>query len=139
MLIGAFPLSPLLAIAALRPEPTRLWAWTRRAVVAVSLGALLASPLIAVGKAWWGRDSEDTEPRAEAALAATAFWRRTTAAPLAFVAGSFRYDNAAAFYSPERPSVFVNFDYFGNRWVTPEELSSNGLLTIWASPSGRWA
>ena len=55
---------------------------------------------------------------------------RPTAAPLAFVAGSFRYDNAAAFYSSERPSVFVNFDYFGNRWATPEALRRKGLLTI---------
>ena len=130
MLISVFPLSPLLAIALWRPEPSLLWRWTRRAAMAVSLGALLLSPLIAVGKAWYGRDSEDWEPRKEAASAATAFWRQTTAAPLAFVAGSFRYENAAAFYSPERPSVFVNFDYFGNRWVTPERLGALGLLTI---------
>ncbi len=53
-----------------------------------------------------------------------------TPAPLAFVAGSFRYDNAAVFYSPEHPSAFVNFDYFGNRWVSPEKLAAQGLLTI---------
>jgi 4-amino-4-deoxy-L-arabinose transferase-like glycosyltransferase len=130
MLMAVFPLSPLLAIAIWRPEPARLWRWTLRAAMAVSLGALLLSPVIAVAKAWYGRDSEDWEPRQEAATAATAFWRQTTAAPLAFVAGSFRYENAAAFYSAERPSVFVNFDYFGNRWVTPEKLGAQGLLTI---------
>ncbi len=53
-----------------------------------------------------------------------------TPAPLAFVAGSFRYDNAAVFYSPEHPSAFVNFDYFGNRWASPEKLAAQGLLTI---------
>jgi len=26
--------------------------------------------------------------------------------------------------------VFVNFDYFGNHWVTPEKLAAGGLLTI---------
>jgi 4-amino-4-deoxy-L-arabinose transferase-like glycosyltransferase len=130
MLIGVFPLSPLLAIAVLQPELARVRAWAIRGAAVVSLGALMLSPLIAVGKAWFGRDPEDWEPRREAALAATAFWRRATAAPLAFVAGSFRYDNATAFYSPERPSVFVNFDYFGNRWVTPEKLVARGLLTI---------
>ena len=96
----------------------------------MSLGALILSPLIAVGKAWYGRDSEDWEPRKEAALAATDFWRRATTAPLRFVAGSFRYDNAAVFYSPDRPSAFVSFDYFGNRWATPEKLRKLGLLTI---------
>ena len=130
MLIGVFPLSPLAAIFWLRPDPARLRLWALRGAASVSLGALLLSPLIAVGKAWYGRDSEDFEPRREAALAATTFWRSATAAPLAFVAGSFRYDNAAVFYSPEHPSAFVNFDYFGNRWISPEKLAAQGLLTI---------
>ena len=49
---------------------------------------------------------------------------------LGFIAGSFRYDNAAVFYSPEHPSAFVNFDYFGNRWASPETIAARGLLTI---------
>jgi 4-amino-4-deoxy-L-arabinose transferase-like glycosyltransferase len=130
MLIGVFPLSPLAAIVWLRPDPARLRLWAVRGAAIVSLGALALSPLIAIGKAWYGRDSEDFEPRREAALAATAFWRRVTPAPLAFVAGSFRYDNAAVFYSPEHPSAFVNFDYFGNRWASPEKIAARGLLTI---------
>ena len=130
MLIGVFPLSPLLAMEVLRPDPARLRLWALRGATVVSLGALALSPLVAVGKAWFGRDSEDSEPRREAALAATNVWRRATAAPLAFVAGSFRYDNAAVFYSPEHPSAFVEFDTFGNRWATPEVLAAHGLLTI---------
>ena len=131
MLIGVFPLTPLLAIVLLRPDPARLRRWSLRGAVAVSLGALALSPLIAVGKAWYGRDSEDGEPRKEAALAATRVLAATRRPRrCAFVAGSFRYDNAAAFYSPERPSAFVNFDYFGNRWATPEKLAARGLLTI---------
>ena len=130
MLIGVFPLTPLLAMAWLRSDPARLRLWAERAALVVSLGALIASPAVAVGKAWYGRDSEDWEPRKEAALAATAAWRRATSAPLAFVAGSFRYDNAAVFYSPERPSVFVRFDYYGNRWASPEKIAALGLLTI---------
>lgn len=130
MLIGVFPLSPLAAIVWLRPDPARARFWVLRGATFVSLGALALSPLIAVGKAWYGRDSEDSEPRREAALAATAFWRGVTTAPLAFVAGSFRYDNATVFYSPEHPRAFVNFDYFGNRWASPENIAAQGLLTI---------
>jgi hypothetical protein len=131
MLIGVFPLSPLLAMQFLRPsDPSRLRCWTLRGATFLSLGALLLSPLVAVGKAWYGRDSEDVEPRREAAIAASEFWASATQAPLAFVAGSFRYDNAAAFYSPEHPSVFVGFDYFGNRWASPEKIAARGLLTI---------
>ena len=130
MLIGVFPLTPLLAMELWRADPARLRLWAERAALLVSLGALIASPAIAVGKAWYGRDSEDAEPRKEAAVAATEVWRRATDAPLAYVAGSFRYDNAAAFYSPGHPSVFVRFDYFGNRWASPEKIAARGLLTI---------
>ena len=130
MMIGVFPLTPLFAMEVFRSEPARLRLWALRGAMALTLGALALSPLIAVGKAWYGRDSEDVEPRREAALAATDVWRRATPAPLAFVAGSFRYDNAAVFYSPEHPSAFVDFDYFGNRWVTPQALAARGLLTI---------
>jgi 4-amino-4-deoxy-L-arabinose transferase-like glycosyltransferase len=130
MLIGVFPLSPLLAMALWRPDPEKLRRRALWAATALSLGALALSPLIGVAKAWYGRDSEDSEPRREAALAATEVWRRATNAPLAFVAGSFRYDNAAVFYSPEHPSAFVDFDVFGNRWATPEALAARGVLTI---------
>jgi 4-amino-4-deoxy-L-arabinose transferase-like glycosyltransferase len=130
MLIGVFPLTPLAAMSYGRPDPARLRRWAMRGAVILSLGALAASPLVAIGKARYGRDSEDADLRRDAAQAATAFWRATTHAPLRFVAGSFRYDNAAAFYSPERPSVFVNFDYFGNRWASPEKIAAQGLLVI---------
>jgi 4-amino-4-deoxy-L-arabinose transferase-like glycosyltransferase len=130
MLIGVFPLSPLVAIVWLRPDPARLRLWALKGASIVSLGALALSPFVAVGKAWYGRDSEDFEPRREAAVAATAFWRSVTEAPLAFVAGSFRYDNAAVFYSPDHPSAFVDFDYFGNRWASPEKIAAQGLLSV---------
>ena len=131
MLIGVFPLSPLLAIEWLPPvDVARLRRWSLMGATGVTLGALALSPLIALGKAWYGRDPEDWEPRKEAALAATQVWRRATSTPLAFVAGTFRYDNAAVFYSPEHPRAFVNFDFFGNRWVTPQKLADGGLLTI---------
>jgi hypothetical protein len=115
---------------AFAPDPARLKRWALRAAAVVSLGALAASPLVAAGKGWYGRDSEDVEPRREAAAAAAEVWRRATEAPLGFVAGSFRYDNAAVFYGPGSPSVFVNFDYFGNRWATSERIAQRGLLTI---------
>jgi 4-amino-4-deoxy-L-arabinose transferase-like glycosyltransferase len=131
MLIGVFPLGPLLAMELLAPlDGTRLRRWALGAASIVSVGALALSPFIAVGRAWYGRTPEDSEPRREAALAATEFWESVTKAPLAFVAGSFRYDNATTFYSPQHPSVFVGFDYFGNRWATPQAIAARGLLTI---------
>ena len=130
MLIGTFSLMPLLAIEVARRDATWLRRISTRLAIGLSLGALAVSPAVAFGKAWLSRDSNDWEPRKELAEAATKFWRETTGEPLAYVGGSFRYDNAVAFYSAERPHVFVRFDYFANQWVTPRALAEKGLLSV---------
>jgi 4-amino-4-deoxy-L-arabinose transferase-like glycosyltransferase len=131
MLIGVFPLMPLLAIELAGARGlARLATSAPRLAGALCVGALIASPAVAVTKAWWSRGPEETQPREEIAVAATKFWEEKTGRPLAYVAGSFRYDNAVAFYSEQKPHVFVGFDYFGNRWVTPRALARNGLLSV---------
>ncbi len=131
MMIGVFSLAPLFAIEVAGARGlARLKRLAVRFATIVSLGALAASPLVAFGKARWSRFPEDTEPRKELAAAATRFWREATGKPLVYVAGSFRYDNAVAFYSDERPHAFANFDSFGARWVTDEKLKEFGLLSV---------
>jgi 4-amino-4-deoxy-L-arabinose transferase-like glycosyltransferase len=131
MLIGTFSLAPLLAIEIARVGDLYRLRWiSTRLAAGISLGALAASPAVALGKAWFSRDANDWEPRKELARAATRFWREKTGRPLVYAAGSFRYDNAVAFYSEDRPHVFVRFDYFANTWVTPKALAENGLLSV---------
>jgi 4-amino-4-deoxy-L-arabinose transferase-like glycosyltransferase len=130
MLIGTFSLAPLLAIESLGPRRLgRLRVAAVRLAAALSLGALIASPGVALARAWFSRDLNDVQPRKELAAAATRIWREATGRPLAYVAGTLFYDNGIAFYSSDRPHVFVDFDYFGNRWVTPQALAENGLLS----------
>ena len=48
-----------------------------------------------------------------------------------YVAGQGHgYEDAIAFYSPDRPHAFFNFEYSRNLWVTPERLAAGGLLTV---------
>jgi hypothetical protein len=72
-------------------------------------------------------------PFQEIALAATNLWHERTSLPLAYVAGTDWYENATAFYSPDRPHVFVEFDYSRNLWVTPDDIAKHGLLAICVS------
>jgi hypothetical protein len=72
-------------------------------------------------------------PYQEAAAEATRLWHARTSRPLAYVAGSAWYDNAIAFYSTDRPHVFVDLDYARNLWVTPEKLARYGLLSLCVS------
>ena len=130
MMIGIFSLAPLLAIeiagaqndALLRRVGVRLAA-------ALTTVSLALSPAIALAKAWLA-DGDGVQPRRELAAAATRLWRDKTSLPLSYVAGTFAYDNAIAFYSPDRPRSFVNFDFFRNQWITPRALVEHGLLAV---------
>jgi len=134
MMIGVFSLTPLLAIEAFGARGlARLRLIAARLVAALTLGAFAASPALAVARAWLSHDNADIEPRKELAEAATQWWREKTGRPLAYVAGTTFYENGIAFYSSDRPHVFVGFEYFRNQWVTPRALADGGLLAacVW--------
>ncbi len=131
MLIGTFSLMPLLAIeiaGSRRLAPLR--AAAARFAAALTLGALVASPAVALARVWLSNDADDVQPRKELAAAATRLWREKTGTPLAYVGGSHLYENGVAFYSLDRPHGFVHFDLFRNRWVTPQALAEKGLLSV---------
>jgi Dolichyl-phosphate-mannose-protein mannosyltransferase len=131
MTIGTFSLMPLLAIEIGGSRGLERLRWLSvRLGGGFSLVALAASPAVSLDKAWFSHNTDDTAPRKELAEAATRFWQETTDRPLAYVGGSLRYDDAVAFYSRERPHVFVRFDYFANQWVTPRALAEKGLLSV---------
>jgi len=137
MLIGTFTLMPLLAIEiAGSRHLARLRVVAAKLVAALSIGALVASPAVALANVWFSHNINDVQPRKELAAEATRLWREATGRPLAYVGGTDTYDNAVAFYSPDRPHSFVHFDFFGNRWVTPQALAEQGLLSICVAGDG---
>jgi hypothetical protein len=99
----------------------------------VTLGALALSPAIALERVYLSPSATKATPVQEVAIEATRIWHDGTSLPLAYVAGSDWYENATAFYSPDRPHVFVHFDYSRNLWVSPEALAKWGLLSVCVS------
>jgi len=131
MTVGIFPLLPLLIIElAGTGDIDRLRRIAVRLAVAVTLGALAVAPVMALMRTWWSPVAMKVAPFQEAAIAATRLWRERTGVPLAYVAGTDWYENATAFYSPDRPHVFAHFDYAANLWVTPDALARSGLLSL---------
>jgi 4-amino-4-deoxy-L-arabinose transferase-like glycosyltransferase len=131
MTIGIFSLMPLLLIELAGAEgDTRLYHLARTLAIAVTLVALVMSPAVALAKIWYRGDINYTEPRKELAREATELWRKTTSLPLRYVGGSQRYEDAVAFYSPDNPHVFIHLDYQRAPWVTPDDLSREGLLVV---------
>jgi hypothetical protein len=94
------------------------------------IGALVASPAVAIAKVWLSRAPSDIEPRRELAKAATEFWREKIGKPLVYVGGSFAYENAIVFYSQDRPHLFIGLDLKRSPWVTPQKLAQHGVLTV---------
>jgi 4-amino-4-deoxy-L-arabinose transferase-like glycosyltransferase len=134
MTIGTFPLLPLLVIevAGVR-NIDHLYRVSVRLAAVVTLGALALSPVVAYARTYLWADGANVAPYREVAIEATRIWHDRTSLPLAYVAGSYWYEDAVAFYSPDRPSAFAFFDYSRNLWVTPEALARKGLLSVCVS------
>lgn len=129
MMIGVFAPLPLLAIElAGTPHPARLLRVAARLVGVLTLGALALSPAVALTKAWLDADDGVRQPRKELASEATRLWRETTGRRLAFAGGSFKYDTALVFYSPDSPHGFDLKDPGRTPWATPQAIAAQGLL-----------
>ncbi len=100
---------------------------------ALTLGALAISPAIALARTYLSSSADGIPPYQEVAVQATKIWHDRTSLPLLYVGGSDWYENAVAFYSPDRPHTFVHFAYARNLWVTPEALAKHGLLSVCVS------
>jgi hypothetical protein len=134
MTIGTFALLPLLTIElAALPDIDRLYRIAFRLAGVLTLGSLALSPAIAAARTYWSSTAMKVAPLQEVATAATRLWHERTSLPLAYVGGSDWYENAIAFYSTDRPHVFLHFDYSRNAWVTPEALAKHGLLSVCVS------
>ncbi len=132
MTIAIFSLMPLLLLELSGEGDERVYRFGRALVVGMTATVLVLSPAIAIAKIWLGRDNNYVDPRKELAKEATRIWHETTGVPLQYVAGSQRYENAVAFYSPDGPHVFIHFDFHRAPWVTPEALDQAGLLVVCA-------
>jgi 4-amino-4-deoxy-L-arabinose transferase-like glycosyltransferase len=125
--IGIFPLVPLILIELADPPDRR-----RLAIAAGAVGVSLAAAGLAVAPfaRAFSTEAKDFEPRREVVAAAVQLWRARTNAPLLVVGGDETYGDAAGFYAPGRPSVFIKLDPRTSPWVDVGALSKTGLLVI---------
>ena len=138
MLLGTFPLAPLLLLAPLSPEAlARVRHLARRLALAVSLGALVAAPVTMEWRTWLSPGAMEVQPYQEVARVATRIWHQRTGLKLRYVAGTHWYENEIAFYSPDRPHAFKAFHYAEALWVTPARLARDGLLSVCVASDAR--
>ena len=123
--MSAFALLPVVLlssprIALPRPAVDRIVAFA----VAFPLVMLAASPLVAVAVHRAGLPPEQTQGSL-VAPALDALWRAATPAPLRIVGGDNAF--ALAFYLPERPSAFPDFNTAEAIWMDEARVRRDGL------------
>ena len=130
MTLGIFPLMPLLLMetrGVTEGVRARRVAWGLVfALILVSLGV----SHLAAYQAFRAGQPPFVDPRREMALEAPRVWHRLVSARLAIVAGNTTYAGAAAFYSDDRPSELIDYNFAYSPWLTPDEVAHRGMLVI---------
>jgi 4-amino-4-deoxy-L-arabinose transferase-like glycosyltransferase len=93
-------------------------------------GLIVTAPIVdVVGVAT--RSRVHREPYAELGEEVTRIWRDAAAgARLDVVAGTFDLANNVAFYSPDAPSMLIDFDREKSPWITPARLARHGVVVV---------
>ena len=129
MAIGIFPLIPLLLMQVVTPlDSRRCFYLAGGAAVAVTLIMLAGAPFAGSVMASKKAGPSFAFPYRELAGYVTELWRSENHTPLKYIGGEAKTANGVSFYSPDRPSSFVNLDYARALWVTPAKLEQSGLL-----------
>ncbi len=131
--IAVFCLAPLLLVElAGRIDETRLVRRTAGFAAVLMLGALIISPAVnyADKRMTAYSKNDESDLRTKLARKATRLWHVKTGTQLAYVAGDGSDADAIAFYSPDHPAAFIDFDYSLAPWVKPKDIARSGLLAI---------
>ena len=103
----------------------------------IVLGMLCFSAVMYGGVASWGdRQSSDHRtnfPGPRLAAAITSQWHDRYAAPLPIVIGDEWYAGSVAWYSPDRPRVFLDGDPERSPWLDDESVRRHGAVIVWVA------
>jgi len=69
-------------------------------------------------------------PAREIAAEVTERWRADFGRPLEIVGGSKASAQSIAFYSPDHPSVLLDFDLEASPWLTPARIEDEGIAVV---------
>ena len=116
-------------------QPTRSLIRLRPFLIAWCIVAAL--PVVAyagvhgLGPVLKANEKRSSFPGDALADAVTAVWRDATGQPLRFVVGETWLAGNVAFYSPDRPSVFIDADRKVAPWIDPDVLVTAGAVLLW--------
>jgi 4-amino-4-deoxy-L-arabinose transferase-like glycosyltransferase len=123
---------PILLVAALGNvlDSRAIRSLTITAVI-LQLGVILTAPVVAYARV--AMNTEGTrQPNKQLAVEMTRLWHHEVGTRLRVVAGTSGTAPAISFYSPDSPSLFINFRFDHAPWVTPKRIEEEGMLIVCA-------
>ncbi len=102
--------------------------------VVVMLFLFVSGYMISVKQ--FGADSSANFPAEKIAIAATHKWHDSFHSPLAFVVGNRRLAGNIAFFSPDRPMVYIDADARISTWIDENTVKKTGALFVWDTKDG---
>ncbi len=124
----------LFAVLWLRPCLDRLslrrFAWTWSFIAALPVMAFAAVNVFPSPAAM--RMHKSQFPGAELGAAATSNWHRLAGSKLRYAVGDTWLAGNIGFYSPDRPSVFIDADSRRSPWIDPEDVRRAGAIIVWS-------
>ena len=127
MLIGWF--GPAVTPAGLRRFT---WAWS--GIFAVALGAYTGT---AVLRPFFYETGKRTQfPGQPLANAVTTAWHARFESPVPVIIGDAWAAGNAAYYSPDRPSVYIDANPAVAPWLNDEKVAKSGAVVVWLGPRG---
>jgi hypothetical protein len=97
--------------------------------IVLSIGALIVSPLVAIGVLWGGGENQAVYTQ-QLAAEVQRQWDQTTAKPLRLVESIYSISNSVVFYVEKKPLPISFFARTRARWETSEILDKFGAALI---------
>lgn len=127
MLIGWF--GPAVTSAGLRRFT---WAWA--GIFAVALTAYTGT--VVLRPFFYDTGKRTHFPGRPMAEALTAAWRARFDSPVPVIVGDAWAAGNAAYYSPDRPSVYIDANPAVAPWLNDEDVAKSGAILVWLGPRG---
>ncbi len=127
MLVGWF--GPAITSAGLRRFT---WAWAGIFVLALSAytGSAVLRPV------FYETGKRTHFPGRPLAAVLTKAWRERFESPVPVIIGDAWVAGNVAYYSPDRPSVYIDANPAGAPWFSDEDVAASGAILVWLGPRG---
>jgi 4-amino-4-deoxy-L-arabinose transferase-like glycosyltransferase len=119
----------IILITFIQPHITKMKLYSFIAIIFIFMGILLTGYSYSLLNS--ATSSSSNFPGREIAAKTTTLWHDTYHTHLDYVAGSRWVGGNISFYSPDRPTVFIEWNHKRAPWVNIQKMQEKGAVFVW--------